>query len=64
MPEVLKRRQPKAPTHQFDCKGCGSTLRAEKGEGRFVDDPRDGNYVEIICPICATPTNLAASLLK
>ncbi len=59
--EILKRGTPRHETAQnrrdpfavFDCRECGSQLKAHESEGTMLDDWRHGEYsVMIKCPVC------------
>lgn len=34
------------------CHTCQSIIQFERREARVVHDARDGDYVEILCPVC------------
>lgn len=34
------------------CNGCGTVMEFLKSESKYVNDPRDGDYYEIQCPVC------------
>lgn len=51
--EVLKRgNPPNEKVYEAECRQCHSLLRFEQVEARLVPDRRDGDYLEIPCPVC------------
>ena len=38
--------------HRSKCLWCKTVFEWETNEARIVQDPRDGNYYEIACPVC------------
>lgn len=53
MVEVLIRRTPPAEK-VFDvaCLHCRSELRFTRSEATYHPDQRDGDYLQIACPVC------------
>lgn len=52
--EILKRgTPPKERTHQATCRACGTEFRFRESEGRVTHDQRDGDFIQIDCPVCA-----------
>lgn len=51
--KILKRGTPpeKRP-YQTTCRICKTEFEFEEREGSVVYDQRDGNYVQIKCPVC------------
>ena len=51
---IIKRgRDPSAgEIHRSKCLWCKTEFEWETSEARIVQDPRDGNYYEIACPVC------------
>ena len=35
------------------CRQCQSELGVKKSDGRIVYDHRDGDYIEVQCPVCS-----------
>lgn len=46
---------------QFTCTECRSVIEAKKNEGHRVDDPRDGDAIGFICPVCGVKNWVAVS---
>lgn len=44
------------------CAACGCKFRFAANEGKYVNDPRDGDYISIKCPGCKTGHNVATTL--
>lgn len=51
--KILKLGKP-AGDEKFTatCNGCGTKVEFLKSETKYVNDPRDGDYWEIQCPVC------------
>lgn len=50
--KIIKRGSPPEIKYSFECRNCKTQAVAEKDEGRFVDDPRDGGAMVFDCPVC------------
>lgn len=42
------------------CNGCGTVVEFLKGEAKYINDQRDGNYYEVQCPVCPRRITKAA----
>lgn len=49
--KVIKKGPDPKP-YRWECWECKSLIEAEIGEGRFVADPRDGDCIVFMCPVC------------
>lgn len=38
--------------YEAKCFGCKSKLRFHQRDGTLVSDQRDGDFVQITCPVC------------
>jgi uncharacterized protein YfaT (DUF1175 family) len=53
MVEILNRgNNPGDRTYTVTCRSCESLLRFTASEAERVHDHRDGDYMQIACPIC------------
>lgn len=64
--KILKRGSAHltTPTKHVTCRKCKSSLLVHKTDGKTVFDQRDGDYVEIECPVCQDRITIAVSLFK
>ena len=46
--EVIERKE---WTHVFDCKGCGSKLKADRSDVRYASYDEGSEYY-VKCPVC------------
>ena len=52
--EILERGQlPSEKEYICTCRICKTKFKFKQSEGRVNYDQRDGNYIEVKCPICA-----------
>jgi endogenous inhibitor of DNA gyrase (YacG/DUF329 family) len=60
MVEILKRGTPPAEARLTrECRRCGTEFRFTRSEATFHTDQRDGDYLEIACPVCGKPVTVA-----
>jgi ribosomal protein S27E len=53
MVEVITRRTPPNDrVYEVTCTTCKSDLRFKRQEGELLRDQRDGDFLEIKCPVC------------
>jgi len=51
--EIIKRGDlPGDPTHVVTCRHCKTEFRFNESDAREITDWRDGDYLEIACPVC------------
>lgn len=59
--EILKRGQPPVEqTLERTCRHCGTEFRFQRADCTLHIDRRDGDYLEINCPVCAKSLTYAA----
>jgi len=59
MVEIISKGIPDAERKYFaTCSKCKTSFSFKKGEARLVYDRRDGNYLEIACPVCPRICNV------
>lgn len=51
--KIIKRGEPPNIKYNFTCRNCKTVAVAEKHEGRYVADQRDGDAIVFNCPVCA-----------
>jgi hypothetical protein len=50
---IIKRgKLPEDKNYEVTCLHCKSIIEFNKKEGQVVFDPRDGNFITFICPVC------------
>ena len=53
--KIIKQGQPtETRTYQCTCRECGTVFEFEHHEAKFVFDQRDGNFLQLPCPIYGT----------
>jgi hypothetical protein len=57
---VITRPQP-LPEIIATCR-CGCKFAFDEHEGRWVSDPRDGDYIKVACPHCGKTVSVARSV--
>ena len=56
---VLRRgTPPEELVHYCECTRCKSVLQFLRGEAKYQDDQRDGDYLSISCPVCKHHNNV------
>lgn len=57
--EILKRGTP-PPERVYEavCRVCETEFRFQRSEGKVEYDQRDGNFIQICCPVCGQPVAL------
>jgi hypothetical protein len=59
--EVIERGgAPADKVYEAACPQCKSRLRFSRSDARFIADQRDGDCVNIICPVCTHDIYVAA----
>lgn len=52
--KILKQgRLPEEVTYKFSCGHCKTEFTAQVKDGKLCYDQRNGNWVEVACPVCA-----------
>ncbi|MDC2859041.1 hypothetical protein [Delftia sp. DT-2] len=60
--KIIKQGQPpETRTYQCTCRECATVFEFEQREAKFVFDQRDGDFLQINCPVCGTQCTKAAS---
>ena len=51
--DILKRGIPPSErTYIADCRTCKSQIKFKRTEAKLTSDQRDGDYLNIVCPVC------------
>jgi len=51
--KILKKGcLPKERRHVATCDNCRTKFEFQEGEAKMVSDQRDGDYLEVKCPLC------------
>jgi len=50
--KIIKRGKLKVEVYTQECIKCESILEFTRSDGKIVFDQRDGDYLEVICPVC------------
>lgn len=59
--KIIRRGQkPEQRTHQHTCRECSTVFEFEQHEAKLVFDQRDGDFLQIKCPVCGTQCAKAA----
>jgi len=54
--EIIQRGQkPEEKPYRVTCRTCDTVFEFLRSEAKYVPDQRDGDYVEINCPVCHRP---------
>lgn len=60
MVEILRKGIPDAERkHYATCNKCKTSFSFQRKEARLVEDRRDGDYLEIQCPVCSRTCNVS-----
>lgn len=54
MDVIKKGKLPEDNVYLGSCHHCGTVVKFMRSEGELVFDQRDGDYIEIECPLCHT----------
>lgn len=49
---LRKGKLPSERTHDTTCRECQSLLRVKPSDGALIADFRDGDCIQITCPVC------------
>jgi phage FluMu protein Com len=61
--EIIKRgRISIEKSYTIKCRWCETVFMFKESEGKFVSDFRDGDYLEIKCPVCSQQSNVSTRL--
>ena len=51
--KIIKQgKLPETELYVITCRNCRTEFEFERGEGRYISDQRDGDSIEIACPLC------------
>lgn len=51
--KILERgTPPEDRVYVSTCRNCKSKIEFLQSEGRIYYDPRDGNFIQVLCPVC------------
>jgi RNase P subunit RPR2 len=50
--KIIHRGEVKPSTCRVVCGRCKSELEVSESDGSYVSDQRDGDYIEVSCPVC------------
>jgi hypothetical protein len=51
--EIIKQgKPPEEKQYRVECRNCESVIGFKRKEAEAVFDPRDGDYLKIVCPVC------------
>lgn len=51
--EILERgKLPSEKEYICTCRNCKTRFKFKQSEGRIHYDQRDGNHIEVYCPVC------------
>ena len=51
--EIIKKgKNPSDNEYTGECLNCGTKVKFKRHEGKLHNDQRDGDCVEVICPLC------------
>lgn len=54
--EIIKLGElPEEKVYEAKCSNCGTQVRFQHKEGKVHYDQRDGNSIEVQCPLCSKP---------
>lgn len=58
--KIIRRGQPpEQKTYFATCNHCKTEIEFERSEARYVSDQRDGDFLEVKCPVCSKPITKA-----
>jgi len=46
-------QKPEEKTYEVTCAHCRTVFEFTQGEAKYRSDQRDGDYLEIPCPVCS-----------
>lgn len=56
MVEILYRGlPPQEREYTYTCPNCATRFRFKRSEAKYISDQRDGDTLEIPCPVCPKP---------
>lgn len=57
--EIIKRgKTPENRSYRTTCDNCGTVFKFQQLEATYMADNRDGDYLEIDCPVCGKEVRL------
>lgn len=55
---IQKGQLPALKVYKVTCRYCTSVLEFTQQDGKIHYDQRDGDYIEILCPVCTSILNI------
>lgn len=49
---IEQGRLPESQAYECTCRHCRTRFEFARGEAKYNDDQRDGDYLSIPCPLC------------
>lgn len=63
--KIIKQGQPPSSRiYRFTCTSCETVFEAERSECEQIQDFRDGDFVQIYCPVCKVRCTKSADLYE
>lgn len=50
--KIISQGKPPEIKYTFTCRKCKTVAIADRNEGRYVEDQRDGDAIVFKCPVC------------
>lgn len=50
---IKKGIPPEKREYTGECSNCDTVFEFERGEARYTSDQRDGDFLQISCPVCS-----------
>lgn len=51
--KIISKGGPPLKRYAFTCRKCKTIATADRDEGRYVEDQRDGDAIVFKCPVCS-----------
>lgn len=56
---VYRGALPEAKKYEGACKYCRTVITFKREDARYRCDQRDGDYLEVQCPVCSRPITIS-----